>query len=218
MGTYELKPKESNIKSKILNSLGLSFVMSLIFAVLIYFDEKSIYFSLIVFSISFVFTFILLFFMYKKGQISNVQLKEINPNYKLLLELNYHINDLKIKPIIIMQIIFPIICLITGVFSIMMKEYLISLLSFGLLILFGVVYLLEDFKLKIDCKLTDRGIIIGNVIAKHQMLQWQDINSYELSDGLIYLNVTNLSSKPRFPVLNQKEKIIQILNYYIKKN
>ncbi len=209
---------QTSLKSNILSCLSVSLIMSIIFAIFVYFYDQSIYFSLIVFLITFVFVFVILFFLLKKGQISDVQLNEIGENYKLLAELNYPPSDIRIKFLNVIPIIVPCVFLIVGIWSLTAKEYLISWLSFGLIIPFGIMYYLLNFKLKIDCKITNKGIIIGSLLSKPTLITWQNISSYELLDSIVYLSLTNISTKPRFPVLDQQEKIIKILNYYLTKN
>lgn len=148
-------------------------------------------------------------------------MNKTHKDYETLLELNYHNKDIKIplfRIIISIGFLVPILSsFFVAITSIIVGEFIISLFSgiLTILLIYSTYYMF--FKMKINCKITNKGLLIKNRHFKH-FINWNNIESYNIKNdfatiktkGYKYIGIG-------FPVQNQKDKIIKILNFYVKK-
>ena len=80
-----------------------------------------------------------------------------------------------------------------------------------MLCLIIIYYLFKD-KIRINFKITDRGIIIEEKIRPKTILSWESIEYYELIEDQVLFYIKNSNQKKYFPLGEYKEQILYILN------
>ena len=145
-----------------------------------------------------------------------------NNNSHTLMELEYRYKDSQSQiflTIFSIGFIIPIICaMYLATISLIFRYNAIFTLAFASLsFLFIYIGYISFFKIKIKCRLTDKGIIFENKMFHHK-LKWNEINSYEIKNDFVLLNTKGIKYIGiGFPIKNHKDKTINILNFYITK-
>lgn len=146
--------------------------------------------------------------------------KQQNKEYETLLELNYYNKDIKIllfRIIILIGFLVPVFSsFFVAIISFIVNEFIISLFSGILTILLIYLTYYMFFKMKINCKITNKGLLIKNRHFKH-FINWDQIESYSIKNDFVKINTKGFKYIGiGFPVQTQKDKITKILNFYVK--
>ena len=149
-------------------------------------------------------------------------MEKLNTNYQILYETKYSYKDLKNKnfAFIYMIALFLInfslfITLITSL--ILLDKLLLSFLILFAILFIDVSFYFAIFKIKVDAKITDKGLIFQNKMFSN-FIKWEDIKSYELKRNFLNLEIKNMKYIGLgFPVKEQdNDKIKNIMKFYIK--
>lgn len=139
-----------------------------------------------------------------------------------IIEIEYYYKNTQsniFRIILIMGLLIPIICTlyITILSIIFIKNQIlfITTISLFLILIYFAYHII--FKIKIICKLTNKGIIFQNKMF-HHLVKWENISSYIIKNEFILLKTKGWKYVGLgFPINHKKKQIINILNFYIKK-
>jgi hypothetical protein len=145
--------------------------------------------------------------------------KRINQlgQYTTYLQFDYSIRQIKNIRIILYlataTTIFSAIIIFRIVFKISKIAQLVPL-WFKVLIAALPVLLLIFLFVKIRVRITDKGIITGAFGATCTIIFWEELNSYQVKEGLLILDTKAQAIPPVIPLFNQEQNVTQLLNYY----
>ncbi|MBT3464620.1 hypothetical protein HOD20_03500 [archaeon] len=211
----ELVPSKGNKLVENLIKYGISSIFSLFSATAFYFSFKSLIIAFIVFIVAFLFVYFLFNMLINRGMLWNDKIEKKEIEYNIFFEFNIGSFEALKKSGKKFLIFFIFLTFFATIFliylSIILKDTTDTINNIIMLCLIIIYYLFKD-KIRINFKITDRGIIIEEKIRPKTILSWESIEYYELIEDQVLFYIKNSNQKKYFPLGEYKEQILYILN------